>query len=85
MGAGAGCYIVAGFTIVQSLVPAHDIANAVGAMTIGKSIDTALEQTLIEFIHSTGLRHGALPRHIRLSLPEYGSQGSWRSSSGCLF
>lgn len=34
VGSGAGCYIVAGFAIVQSLVPVHDIANAVGAMTI---------------------------------------------------
>lgn len=34
VGTGAGCYIVAGFAIVQSLVPVHDIANAVGAMTI---------------------------------------------------
>lgn len=36
VGAGAGCYIVAGFGIVQSLVPAKDIANAVGSMTICK-------------------------------------------------
>jgi hypothetical protein len=34
VGTGAGCYVVAGFSIVQSLVPIHDIANAVGAMTI---------------------------------------------------
>jgi hypothetical protein len=34
VGAGTGCYIVAGFAIVQSLVPADDIANAVSAMTI---------------------------------------------------
>ena len=34
IGAGAGCYIVAGFAIVQSLVPVEDIPNAVGAMTI---------------------------------------------------
>ncbi|SPJ78277.1 probable DHA14-like major facilitator; ABC transporter [Fusarium torulosum] len=37
VGAGAGCYIVAGFAIVQSLVPSHDMANAVGAMTVCKS------------------------------------------------
>ena len=35
IGAGAGCYVVIGFTVVQSLVPARDIANAVAAMTIG--------------------------------------------------
>lgn len=34
IGAGAGCYIVAGFGIVQSLVHPQDVANAVGAMTI---------------------------------------------------
>lgn len=37
VGAGAGCYIVAGFAIMQSLVPAGDTANAVGAMTICES------------------------------------------------
>ncbi|EEP76519.1 predicted protein [Uncinocarpus reesii 1704] len=36
VGAGGGCYIVAGFAIVQSLVPVHDIPNAVGALTICK-------------------------------------------------
>ena len=36
VGAGSGCYLVAGFAIVQSLVPVTDIANAVGAMSIGK-------------------------------------------------
>lgn len=36
IGVGAGCYIVTGFTVVQSLVPAGDTANAVAAMTIGK-------------------------------------------------
>lgn len=39
IGAGAGCYIVAGFSIVQSIVPPEDTANAVGAMTIGKSFN----------------------------------------------
>ncbi|TIC90858.1 Efflux pump patC [Colletotrichum higginsianum] len=37
VGAGTGCYIVAGFAIVQSLVPGYDVANAVGAMTISIS------------------------------------------------
>lgn len=40
VGTGMGCYIVAGFAIVQSLVPAHDIANAVGAMTICQYLST---------------------------------------------
>jgi hypothetical protein len=34
VGTAAGCSIVSGFAIVQSLVPVHDIANAVSAMTI---------------------------------------------------
>lgn len=38
VGAGAGAYVVAGFGIVQSLVPASDIPNAIGAMTIGPSL-----------------------------------------------
>ncbi|GAB1316095.1 Major facilitator superfamily (MFS) profile domain-containing protein [Madurella fahalii] len=38
IGAGAGCYIVAGFPIAQSLVSATDIANAVGAMTIAQDL-----------------------------------------------
>ena len=36
IGFGAGCYVVIGFTILQSLVPIHEIANAVAVMTIGK-------------------------------------------------
>ncbi|KXH27269.1 major facilitator superfamily transporter [Colletotrichum simmondsii] len=42
VGTGAGCYIVAGFAIVQSLVPAHEIANAVGAMTISQDLGMVL-------------------------------------------
>ncbi|WYZ36517.1 hypothetical protein EsH8_II_000023 [Colletotrichum jinshuiense] len=42
VGTGMGCYIVAGFAIVQSLVPAHDIANAVGAMTISQDLGMVL-------------------------------------------
>ncbi|KAF4990931.1 hypothetical protein FGRMN_8169 [Fusarium graminum] len=42
VGAGTGCYIVAGFAIVQSLVPSHDIANAVGAMTISQDLGMVL-------------------------------------------
>ncbi|KZL76644.1 major facilitator superfamily transporter [Colletotrichum incanum] len=38
IGTGAGCYVVAVFAIVQSLVPIHDIANAVGAMTISQDL-----------------------------------------------
>ncbi|WEW58622.1 hypothetical protein PRK78_004090 [Emydomyces testavorans] len=34
VGAGGGCYIVAGFAIIQSFVSTQDIPNAVGAMTI---------------------------------------------------
>ncbi|CAH0051260.1 unnamed protein product, partial [Clonostachys solani] len=42
VGAGAGSYIVAGFAIVQSLVPAGDTANAVGAMTISQDLGMVL-------------------------------------------
>ncbi|KAK7228106.1 hypothetical protein V2G26_000276 [Clonostachys chloroleuca] len=42
VGAGAGCYIVAGFAIMQSLVPAGDTANAVGAMTISQDLGMVL-------------------------------------------
>lgn len=36
VGAGSGCYVVAGFPVVQSLVDLKDIPNAVGAMAICK-------------------------------------------------
>lgn len=36
IGVGAGCYIVAGFSVIQSLVAPSNIANAVGVMAIGK-------------------------------------------------
>ncbi|CCF33228.1 major facilitator superfamily transporter [Colletotrichum higginsianum] len=42
VGAGTGCYIVAGFAIVQSLVPGYDVANAVGAMTISQDLGMVL-------------------------------------------
>ncbi|KAK2612305.1 Efflux pump dep3 [Conoideocrella luteorostrata] len=42
VGAGTGCYIVAGFAIVQWLVPAGDTANAVGAMTISQDLGMVL-------------------------------------------
>jgi MFS family permease len=42
IGAGTGSYIVAGFAIVQSLVPVHEIANAVGAMTISQDLGMVL-------------------------------------------
>ncbi|KAI1050268.1 hypothetical protein LB506_001924 [Fusarium annulatum] len=42
VGAGAGCYIVAGFAIMQSLVPTSEIANAVGAMTISQDLGMVL-------------------------------------------
>ena len=35
IGFGAGCYVVIGFTILQSLVPAREVSNAVAVMTIG--------------------------------------------------
>ncbi|THC91405.1 hypothetical protein EYZ11_009134 [Aspergillus tanneri] len=38
VGAGSGCYVVAGFPIVQSLVALKDIPNAVGAMAISQDL-----------------------------------------------
>ncbi|RAQ60180.1 MFS drug efflux transporter [Aspergillus flavus] len=38
VGAGSGCYAVAGFAVVQSLVPVKDISNAVGAMAISQDL-----------------------------------------------
>lgn len=46
IGAGTGSYIVAGFAIVQSLVPVHDIANAVGAMTVCKYLHNTPPTTI---------------------------------------
>ncbi|KAK3168685.1 hypothetical protein OEA41_005133 [Lepraria neglecta] len=52
VGAGSGCYLVAGFAIVQSPVPVKDIANAVGAMTIsqdlGMTVFLAISGTLYQ-------------------------------------
>ncbi|KAI0007237.1 major facilitator superfamily-domain-containing protein [Xylariaceae sp. FL0662B] len=42
IGTGAGCYIVAGFGIMQFLVPAEEIPNAVGAMTISQDLGMVL-------------------------------------------
>ncbi|KAJ3546442.1 hypothetical protein NM208_g1997 [Fusarium decemcellulare] len=42
IGVGAGCYIVIGFTVVQSLVPPRDIANAVAVMTIAQVLGMVL-------------------------------------------
>ncbi|KAE8423264.1 major facilitator superfamily-domain-containing protein [Aspergillus pseudocaelatus] len=38
VGAGSGCYAVAGFAVVQSLVPLKEIPNAVGAMAISQDL-----------------------------------------------
>ncbi|KAL6355620.1 hypothetical protein LRP88_11223 [Fusarium phalaenopsidis] len=42
IGVGTGCYIVTGFTVVQSLLPAADIANAVAAMAIAQNMGMVL-------------------------------------------
>ncbi|KAH7246518.1 major facilitator superfamily-domain-containing protein [Fusarium tricinctum] len=42
VGAGAGCYIVAGFAITQSLVPSHEIANADLGMVLFLAISGSL-------------------------------------------
>ncbi|KAJ6172827.1 hypothetical protein N7470_001894 [Penicillium chermesinum] len=38
VGAGSGCYVVAGFPVLQSLVTLKDIPNAVGAMAISQDL-----------------------------------------------
>ncbi|RKL44843.1 hypothetical protein BFJ72_g3494 [Fusarium proliferatum] len=45
VGAGAGCYIVAGFAIMQSLVPTSEIANAV-AQDLGMVLFLAISGSL---------------------------------------
>lgn len=35
IGAGAGCYVVAGFPIAQARVPMKEVSDAVGAIAIG--------------------------------------------------
>lgn len=43
IGVGSGCYVVAGFPIAQSRVPAREVSDAVGAVAIG----THARQTLL--------------------------------------
>nr|BAZ95819.1 cpaN1 MFS transporter [Curvularia pallescens] len=42
IGAGTGSYVVAGFAIMQSLVPVQEISNAVSAMTISQDLGMVL-------------------------------------------
>ncbi|KAJ4006272.1 Efflux pump dep3 [Fusarium irregulare] len=42
IGFGAGCYVVIGFTILQSLVPAREVSNAVAVMTIAQNLGMVL-------------------------------------------
>ncbi|KAI4955792.1 Efflux pump dep3 [Alternaria rosae] len=65
VGAGNGCYIVAGFAIVQSLVPAHGIANAVGAMTISQDLGMVLFLAI-----SGSLFHNVAVDRVGKALPE---------------
>nr|ART34992.1 putative Major Facilitator Superfamily transporter [Fusarium babinda] len=71
VGAGAGCYIVAGFAIVQSLVPSHETANAVGAMTIS-NVGSNLVQDLgmVLFLAISGsLFHNVAVDKVSKALP----------------
>ncbi|OHE97147.1 major facilitator superfamily transporter [Colletotrichum orchidophilum] len=68
VGTGAGCYIVAGFAIVQSLVPVHDIANAVGAMTISQDLGMVLFLAI-----SGSLFHNVAVDKVGKALPEVSS------------
>ncbi|KAI4698012.1 Efflux pump dep3 [Alternaria hordeiaustralica] len=65
VGAGTGCYIVAGFAIVQSLVPVHEIANAVGAMTISQDLGMVLFLAI-----SGSLFHNVAVDKVGKALPE---------------
>ncbi|KAI4693309.1 Efflux pump dep3 [Alternaria novae-zelandiae] len=65
VGAGTGCYIVAGFAIVQSLVPVHEIANAVGAMTISQDLGMVLFLAI-----SGSLFHNIAVGKVGKALPE---------------
>ncbi|CZT05512.1 related to DHA14-like major facilitator; ABC transporter [Rhynchosporium agropyri] len=60
VGAGSGCYLVAGFAIVQSLVPVSEIANAVGAMSIaqdlGMTVFLAISGTLYQNLSLQNIR-----------------------------
>ncbi|GKU08992.1 unnamed protein product [Fusarium langsethiae] len=42
IGFGAGCYVVIGFTILQSLVAAKEVANAIAVMTIAQNLGMVL-------------------------------------------
>ncbi|KAF1841192.1 MFS general substrate transporter [Cucurbitaria berberidis CBS 394.84] len=66
VGTGAGCYIVAGFAIVQSLVPVHDIANAVGAMTISQDLGMVLFLAI-----SGSLFHNVAVDKVGKALPNF--------------
>ncbi|EQB43279.1 hypothetical protein CGLO_18090 [Colletotrichum gloeosporioides Cg-14] len=65
VGTGAECYIVAGFAIVQSLVPAYDIANAVGAMTISQDLGMVLFLAI-----SGSLFHNMAVNNVGNALPD---------------
>ena len=41
VGAGVGCYVVAGFAVTQAMVKAEDVSNAVAFQSIG-TISVAL-------------------------------------------
>ncbi|KAK0725081.1 hypothetical protein B0H67DRAFT_121133 [Lasiosphaeris hirsuta] len=64
VGAGAGCYIVADFTIVQPLIPAEETANATGAMAVAQD----LGMVLFLAISGTGLQNTAVEK-LRVILP----------------
>jgi MFS family permease len=68
VGTGTGCYIVAGFAIVQSLVPAHDIANAISAMAIAQDLG------MVCFLAISGsLFHNIAVEKVGKALPEVAS------------
>ncbi|KAK0370506.1 major facilitator superfamily transporter [Colletotrichum limetticola] len=66
VGTGAGCYLVAGFAIVQSVAPTHEIANAVGTMTISQDLGTVLFLAI-----SGSLFHDVAVDKVGRALPDF--------------
>ncbi|TPX12829.1 uncharacterized protein E0L32_006709 [Thyridium curvatum] len=73
IGVGAGCYIVAGFSVIQSLVPPSDIANAVGVMAIAQNLGMVLFLAIAGSVYqNTALNRvlGVLPERSRAEITE---------------
>lgn len=74
IGVGVGCYVVAGFPIAQALVPASEIGNAVGCMTVCKSLNRSSDRRYkhADLGTSPSYWHDSVPGHWRRHVPEPG-------------